>query len=176
MIYWKLFWAFFIPGIVGYGGGPASIPLIQHEVVHRYHWLTLEEFGDVLALGNALPGPIATKMAGFIGYEVAGPLGAAVALLATVGPSLVAMILLLVLLYKYRHSPKIQRMTTLIRPVVGVLLAMIALEFFESSWNQVGVFQTAALSLLSLLLLEKWGIHPAWVIAGSLVYGFVLLG
>jgi chromate transport protein ChrA len=72
LLYWEIFMAFFIPGIVGYGGGPASIPLIHFEVVHRYGWLTVEEFGDVLALGNALPGPIATKMAGYIGYEIGG--------------------------------------------------------------------------------------------------------
>ncbi|SDC10112.1 chromate transporter [Melghirimyces thermohalophilus] len=176
VIYWELFLAFFIPGIVGYGGGPATIPLIQHEVVNRYGWMSLEEFGDVLALGNALPGPIATKMAGFIGYEVGGVLGAAVALLATIGPSLVAMIFLLALLYRYRHSPKIKRMTMMIRPVVGVLLALIAYQFFASAWGQVGVLQTVGLSLCSLFLLEKWGVHPAWVIAGSLIYGFVWLG
>ena len=63
MIYVEIFLAFFIPGIVGYGGGPASIPLIEYEVVERYGWLTVDEFAEVLALGNALPGPIATKMA-----------------------------------------------------------------------------------------------------------------
>lgn len=60
MIYWEIFLAFFIPGILGYGGGPASIPLVENEVVHRYGWLSVSEFSEVLALGNALPGPIAT--------------------------------------------------------------------------------------------------------------------
>jgi len=57
MIYIKIFWAFFIPGILGYGGGPASIPLIENEVVDRYDWMTVNEFSEVLAMGNALPGP-----------------------------------------------------------------------------------------------------------------------
>ncbi|GGE12646.1 putative transporter YwrA [Marinithermofilum abyssi] len=175
MIYWKLFVAFFIPGIVGYGGGPASIPLIQNEVVNRYHWMTLEQFGEILALGNALPGPIATKMAGYIGYEVGGFLGAIVALFATVGPSLLAMILFLSLLYRYRNSPKIQKMTAMIRPVVGILLAVIAFQFFQSSWEDIGILQTVVLILVSLLLLEKWKVHPAWVISGSLVYGVLFL-
>ena len=51
----------FVSNILGYGGGPASIPLIQKEVVDRYHWLTVKEFSEMLAIGNALPGPIATK-------------------------------------------------------------------------------------------------------------------
>lgn len=63
MIYWQLFLAFFIPGILGYGGGPASIPLVEHEVVENYEWMTTQEFSEVVALGNSLPGPIATKMA-----------------------------------------------------------------------------------------------------------------
>ncbi|MBA4494663.1 chromate transporter [Paenactinomyces guangxiensis] len=175
MIYWKLFWAFFIPGIVGYGGGPAAIPLIQHEVVNHYHWLTQDQFKDLLALGNTLPGPIATKMAGYVGYEIAGPLGAIVALFATVGPSLLAMIFLLALLYRYRRSPKVERMTMMIRPVVGILLALMAFDFFDSSLEDIGFIQTFFLSLASLLLMEKWNVHPAWVIAGSLVYGFFFL-
>ncbi|MGG3921187.1 chromate transporter, partial [Geobacillus thermodenitrificans] len=43
MIYWHLFLAFFWPGILGYGGGPASIPLVEHEVVDRYQWMTVNE-------------------------------------------------------------------------------------------------------------------------------------
>lgn len=69
MIYWHIFWAFFLPGILGYGGGPASIPLVEKEVVDRYGWVTENEFSEMLAMGNALPGPIATKMAGYIGFQ-----------------------------------------------------------------------------------------------------------
>lgn len=94
MTYWHIFLAFFIPGIVGYGGGPASIPLVQNEVVNRYGWLTVSEFSEVLALGNALPGPIATKMAGYIGYQQGGILGSIVGIFATVAPSLILMIVL----------------------------------------------------------------------------------
>ncbi len=78
MILWKIFIAFFIPGILGYGGGPASIPLVENEVVSRFHWMSVSEFSKVLALGNSLPGPIATKMAGYIGFEVGGVAGSLV--------------------------------------------------------------------------------------------------
>ena len=98
MIYWSIFLAFFIPGILGYGGGPASIPLVEKEVVDRYSWMTTQEFGEVLALGNALPGPIATKMAGYIGYMEGGILGAFVGLFASVAPSLILMIALMMTL------------------------------------------------------------------------------
>ena len=70
MTQWQLFLAFFRVGMLGYGGGPSSIPLVHQEVVKKYGWMDDDEFADVLALGNTLPGPIATKMAGYIGYRV----------------------------------------------------------------------------------------------------------
>ncbi|MEI8598274.1 chromate transporter [Vibrio sp. M60_M31a] len=83
-LYIDIFLAFFIPNIVGYGGGPAIIPLIEAQVVGQYGWMNASQFAEVLALGNALPSPIATKMAGYIGYEVGGTLGAFIAVFATV--------------------------------------------------------------------------------------------
>ncbi|WP_277673903.1 chromate transporter [Piscibacillus halophilus] len=172
---WDLFVAFFIPGIVGYGGGPASIPLVEHEVVKNYGFMTTNEFGEVLALANALPGPIATKMAGYIGFEVAGTLGSIVALFATIVPSLLAMILLLGLLTKYKDSPKVKRITTYVRPIIAVLMGFLAFQFFDTSVESAGWIQTIFLVIVSLLLLEKYRVHPAWVVAGSLVYGAVFL-
>lgn len=176
MIYWQLFLAFFIPGILGYGGGPASIPLIENEVVDRYDWLTVNEFSEVLALGNALPGPIATKMAGYIGYEVGGIFGAVVAVFATVAPSLILMVTLLGLLMKYKESPKVKRLTVLVRPVIAVLLGVMTYDFFFSSYEGVGIWQTIAIGVIAFVLMERLKVHPAYVIAGSLIYGGIFLG
>ncbi|MCA1320256.1 chromate transporter [Bacillus tianshenii] len=175
MIYWEIFLAFFIPGILGYGGGPASIPLVENEVVHNYGWLTVSEFSEVLALGNALPGPIATKMAGYIGYEQAGILGAAVGVFATVAPSLILMIGLMSILYKFRDSPKVKRMSNYVRPTIALLLGGMAYRFFFESYEGSGALQTLFLIVASYLLLERWKVHPAYVISGALVYGAVVL-
>jgi chromate transporter len=175
MIYWEIFLAFFIPGIIGYGGGPASIPLVENEVVGRYGWLTVNEFSEVLAMGNALPGPIATKMAGFIGYEQGGILGAFVGVFATVAPSLILMIAFLSILYKFKDSPKVKTMTLLIRPTIAILLGLIAYRFFASSYEGAGLLQTTILVIASFLLMEKWKVHPAFVIVGALGYGAVFL-
>ncbi len=176
MIYIEIFIAFFIPGIVGYGGGPASIPLIQAEVVERYQWVTVEEFGELLAIANALPGPIATKMAGYIGYEVGGTIGSFVALFATVAPSLIAMLFLLGLLFKFKDSPRVKRMTALIKPTIAILLGVLAFQFFSTSWSSAGMLQTVMIGIVSLLLLEKLKVHPSLVIVGALLYGAVFLG
>lgn len=175
MIYWEIFLAFFIPGILGYGGGPASIPLIENEVVDRFGWMNLNEFSEVLALGNALPGPIATKMAGYIGYQQAGVLGGFVGVFATVAPSLILMIALLGFLYKYKESPKVKRMTNFIRPVIAVLLGVMAFDFFFTSYKDTGTWQTLILIIVSFFLLEKWKVHPAFVIIGAMGYGALFL-
>ncbi|WP_026772236.1 MULTISPECIES: chromate transporter [Sediminibacillus] len=176
MIYWKIFLAFFIPGIVGYGGGPASIPLVENEVVDRYHWMSVSDFSEMLAMANALPGPIATKMAGYIGYQQGGILGSVVGVFATVAPSLLLMIVLLSILNKFKDSPRVKKMTALIRPTIAVLLGIMAFSFFHNSYQDAGIWQTIFLIVASFLLLEKWKVHPAFVIMGALAYGAVFMG
>lgn len=173
MIYWSIFLAFFIPGILGYGGGPASIPLVEKEVVDRYGWMSTQEFGEMVAFGNALPGPIATKMAGYIGYTEGGVLGSAVALFASVGPSLLLMIVLMVTLMKYKDSPKVKNITKLIRPVIAVLLGAMTLQFFMTSAETSGSVQTIVLAVISYWMLEIKKIHPAFVILSALAYGAI---
>lgn len=175
MIYWHIFLAFFIPGILGYGGGPASIPLVENEVVGHYGWMNVSEFSEVLALGNSLPGPIATKMAGYIGYDQGGILGSVIGVFATVAPSLLLMIVLLGILYRYKESPKVKRMTNYIRPTIAVLLGVMTFNFFFTSYIDSGLMQTLIIIVMSFLLLEKLKVHPAYVIIASLVYGGVFL-
>ncbi|MFP3918103.1 chromate transporter [Lysinibacillus telephonicus] len=175
MIYLHIFLAFFYPGILGYGGGPSSIPLIEHEVVDKYGWMTTAEFSEVLALGNALPGPIATKMAGFIGYEVAGIPGAIIALFATVGPSLILMLILLNILFRYRNSPRVKRLSSFVLPAIAILLADMMFDFINTSYNAIGLIATVLIVVCSYIALEKIKIHPAFVIiAGLVVGGFFL--
>ncbi|GAA0479778.1 chromate resistance efflux protein ChrA [Salinibacillus aidingensis] len=175
MIYWEIFIAFFIPGILGYGGGPASIPLVENEVVDRFGWMTVNDFSEMLAMANALPGPIATKMAGFIGFEQGGILGALVGVFAIVAPSLILMITLLKVLLKFKDSPRVKRLTALILPTIAILLGVMAFDFFQTAYEGSGVWHTLFLAIVSLVLLEKVKVHPAFVILGALVYGALYL-
>ncbi|CAH0344841.1 chromate transporter [Bacillus sp. CECT 9360] len=175
MIYLQIFWAFFVPGILGYGGGPSSIPLVKKEVVDHYGWMTVNEFSEVLAIGNALPGPIATKMAGYIGYEQGGIIGAFMGVFASVAPSLILMLGLLGLLMKHKESPRVKRMTVVVRPVIAVLLGVMTYDFFFSSYESVGWLQTVVIGALSYVLMERMKVHPAYVIAGALIYGAMFL-
>lgn len=176
MIYWELFLAFFIPNIVGYGGGPAIIPLIELEVVDRYGWMTAQEFAETLALGNALPSPIATKMAGYVGHEVAGPGGATVAVLATVVPSLLLMLGALGLLYRYRDSPRVKRMSQWVRPVIAMMMAWLTLGFLLESNAGAGALHTLLIGAFTALALLRLRIHPAFIVMAALAYGGLFLG
>lgn len=173
MIYWHIFLAFFIPGILGYGGGPASIPLVEEEVVERYGWMSTQEFGEVLALGNALPGPIATKMAGYIGYMEGGILGSFVGLFATIAPSLILMLGLMAILFKYKDSTEVKNISKVVKPVIAVLIGFMTLQFIIESQSSLGIVQTIAIMAISYLLLERLKVHPAAVIASALIYGAI---
>ena len=119
-------------GILGYGGGPSVIPLIRYEAVTRYQWVTDEEFGEILAIANALPGPIATKMAAYLGYKTKGVLGAIVSVLAHILPTSIAIIALLGSMYALRESKIVAGMVAAVRPVIFVMLGMMAYEFAKS--------------------------------------------
>lgn len=164
--------AFGRTGILGYGGGPSSIPLVQIEVVNNYGWMTIEEFANVLAIGNALPGPIATKMAGYIGYKVAGLPGAFMALLGAVGPSLVAMLLLYRAMLAYKDTPQVKGMIQAVRPVVIVLLAMLVMDMWPravTNWVHI------AIGVGAFALMHFLRVHPALVVVGTLALGATLV-
>lgn len=173
MIYLQIFLAFFIPGVLGYGGGPASIPLMEHEVVENYGWMDTQEFSEVVAIGNSLPGPIATKMAGYIGYEVSGVPGALIGLFAAVAPSLILMVILMAVLMKYKDQPEVKNLTKVVRPIIAVLLGVMTIEFAFESIEGIGTWYTLFLLVASYVLLEKMKVHPAFVIALALVFGAV---
>jgi chromate transporter len=165
-----LFQAFFRVGMLGYGGGPSSIPLVHKEVVEKYKWMDDNEFSDVLALANTLPGPIATKMAGYIGYHVGGFLGMINAVLATIIPTIGLMIILLTSLTSFKEYSWVSGMTKAVVPVVGVMLAVLTLDFFKKAKGGLGSKISLLLIGLSILLIVVLQIHPGIIILLLLLY------
>jgi len=164
-----IFYAFFKVGILGYGGGPSSIPLVHKEAVDRYKWLNDDDFGDILALGNTLPGPIATKMAGYIGYRVGGWLGMINAVLATSVPTILLMIVLLTSLTSFKNLGWVQGMTKAVLAVVGVMLAQLTWEFFMNAKKGLGWTKAILLGVASILVLDVLGVHPGILVGVLLV-------
>ncbi|OXS59138.1 transporter [Cohnella sp. CIP 111063] len=171
--YVQLAWAMSKTGVLGYGGGPSVIPLIRHEAVSAYRWMDDDEFGETLAIANALPGPIATKMAAYLGYREKGVLGAIVAILAHILPSCVAMIALLSFVNFLSHSPVVQGMIAAVMPVIAVMLGVMAYEFAKKAYQGLGRWMVVVFCAISFLLLQVVPIHPAIVIVLFLAYGAV---
>jgi chromate transporter len=170
-LYRDLFIGFFRSGMLGFGGGPSSIPLVHKEVVERYRWLTDDEFTDILALANTLPGPIATKMSGYIGYRMAGWAGLLIALAATVVPTVIILVTLIGVLSAYRDAPVVEGMLRAIGPIVGVMLLQLTYSFFRQSTLGIGWTLTIVLCIGSLILYQLLHVHPAFLIAALLIWG-----
>lgn len=171
--YMQLIWGMMKAGIIGFGGGPSVVPLIRHEAVQQYRWLSDEEFGEVFVLANTLPGPIATKMAGYLGYRLKGTLGAIVAVLAHILPSSIAMIVCMSMVKFFSGSPIVQGMISAVVPVVAVMLGMMAYEFAEKAVKGLGIAAGIAFFLIAIVLLQWVQLHPALVIIVFIGYGSV---
>lgn len=138
MIYLKLFWSFFQIGLFTIGGGYASLPLIKDEVVKNQGWLTMQEYTDIITISQITPGPIAINSATFVGTKVAGFLGAVVATIGTVTPSIFLSLLLAWAYYKYRDIKIVQGILGGLRPAVVALIAGAGLALFVAAIFQSG--------------------------------------
>jgi chromate transporter len=167
----RLFFTFAKIGAFSFGGGYAMLPLISHEVVTSHQWVTLNEFVDVIALSQATPGPIAINSATYIGYKVAGFWGSVVATLGVVSPSLMIMLTLAFLFYRYRNVALVKDIFRGIRPVVVVLIAAAALSVVPSTLTGLVPGLIAAVSAALILGLRK---DPVMVLLAAGALGLIL--
>ena len=123
MIFWQLFIAFLEVGAFAFGGGYAALPLIEQVAVNRYHWLTLTEMTDIIALSQVTPGPIALNAATFVGTRVAGFPGAIVASLAAVLPQTLFLLFLGWFMFYGGRTTAIDRALKGLRPGITGLIA-----------------------------------------------------
>ncbi|MGO4886584.1 chromate transporter [Anaerobacillus sp. MEB173] len=171
-IYWELFVGFVKPGLFGFGGGPASIPFIQKEVVENYQWMENEEFLDMLALGNTLPGPITTKLAAIVGYKVGGVMGIVVAITGMVLPTAILVILLTSLYIKFKNVSKIESVVQVLRVVVIVLLLQVT---WELGLKEVSDKVTIAIFVVTVIGVFIFKFNPLLIIALAVIFGLIFL-
>lgn len=167
-----LFVAFSRANILGYGGGPSIIPLVRAEVVRHYEWMTMAEFTDALAMGYALPGPIATKMAAVVGYHVSGVPGAIAALIGTILPTAVLVLILFLFFSIYQDNPVVVSILRGIRPVVLALLIWVVIDMAPTSVVSVS---TGIIVVVTSLVFAFTSFHPAYAILLGGIIGYFLL-
>jgi len=166
----EIFTSFFKIGMFSFGGY-SSLPLMQHESINVHHWLSLKEFSDGIAMGQITPGPILITAA-FIGFKVAGIVGAAIATTAIFSPS----ILLIILLYEL-HG-KITKLPVVKVFVKGIHAGFIGLLIYITvSLGVVSLinWQTWVIFVLSAIALIRFNIDPLWIILATIVLSLIIL-
>ena len=138
------------------------IPLVRAEVVEGRGWLTPEAFLDAFAFGNALPGPIVTKLSAYVGHQVAGWPGAAAALAGATLPTMLLILLAVRLVLRGKENQWLRAAIDGIRPVVVALLLLVAWDFAPRALGLA-----AAAGLDADLLAAVGRSWPLWAIAAA---------
>jgi chromate transporter len=178
---WQIFWLFTRVAMFSWGGGPASLGLMQREVVSA-GWLSPSEFADDIALANALPGPTAPQASAYVGYKLAGWTGAVTAVAGTVVPSTLLMLILIIAFFSIKDNLYMKAAITGVRPfVVGLLVwtaYQIALPVFGLDKQGLGLsflnsWDKWLIAVGTFLVLTFTGISPIWLVLVTAGIGLI---
>ncbi len=194
---WKLLWDIFLlftrVAMFSWGGGPASMALMQRETTHALWmppgsselqaWVTSSEFADALAVGNALPGPIAPQVSAYIGYKLARAPGAVAAAAGTVIPTTLLMLIMVVFFFGIKDSPIVKSMLQAVRPLIVGLLLWTAYDMFVNIFSIKKLGWMAGLSggwdkILIVIgafgLLTFTNLNPVVLVIGAAILGLLV--
>ncbi|WP_027624364.1 chromate transporter [Clostridium lundense] len=164
-----MFWSFFKIGTFTFGGGYAMIPLIQGEVVDNKKWITKEDFLDILVISQSFPGALAVNTSTFIGYKIGGVIGAVMALLGTVLPSFIIILLIASFFMEFRNNYYVDLAFNGISAAVPMLVLIAVVSLSKSvKMNYMNIF----IATVTIILIMFFNIHPVIVIIASGFYGY----
>lgn len=143
-MYWKLFFTFLKIGAFTFGGGWAMISLIEREVVDKNKWIDREEFLDLLAISQSMPGILAVNISVSIGDKLRGFRGSLTAALGTILPSFLIILAIAIFLTPdiIKNNPIVSRIFMGIRPcVVALIVAPVitSARAAKISWRTVWI-------------------------------------
>lgn len=157
-------------GTITFGGGFVMIPLIEAEVVDSHHWLTHQEFVDATALGQITPGPVLIT-ATFIGYRVAGTLGALIATVSIFLPSFLMTVVAGSSLARFHTNKIVQSFLQGVTPAVVGLLVAAGISIGRAGiHNWVGLL----IAVIAGAVLIRYRPNAIWVILGAGLVRFVI--
>ena len=192
LLLWQIFVLFTRVAMFSWGGGPASLALMQRETTTAtwtppgetdpVPWISPDEFADAVAIGNAIPGPIAPQVSADVGYKLAGVPGAISAAVGTVIPTTLLMLVLIMFFFGIKNSVAVKAMLQAVRPVVVGLLLWTAYDMANTvfgakklGWGQALAQGWDKLLFMSaaFVLLTFTKINPAIIILCTAVLGFI---
>ena len=175
MIYLRLFYEFFKTGLFAIGGGLATLPFLS-DMADRTGWFTQAQLADMLAVSESTPGPVGVNMATYVGFETAGVLGAIVATLGLVFPSIVIILVIAGFLKAFRNNKFVDAAFYGLRPASTAMVAsagigVVLLSLVDTSASGLAFFRWKELALAAVILvLTRWvpftkKLHPIVFIA-----------
>ena len=168
----KLFLSFFKIGAFAFGGGYSFLPLIEREVVEKYHWLTKEEFLDVLGIATTFPGAISIKYPTYVGYKIAGIPGAIAANIGNIVAPAVIIIFAFNIYMRYKNIPAVKSAFSMIH--LAVFAMIIAVAFQLVNINHLIQIKSLLAVIICFVLFLYTKIHPALIIIGAGIVGALL--
>lgn len=168
----KMFITFFKIGAFTFGGGYAMIPIIEEEVVKKQSWVSKEEFMDILVVSQSFPGAMAVNCSIFIGYNIAGFIGAVVALIGVALPSFLIILFIATLFMQFRHNYYVNLAFKGISSAVPILVLTGGFSLAKGINRNL---RNIIILLLALIALIVFNINPIIVIVTSAIYGAIFL-
>jgi chromate transporter len=164
----ELMWVCFKSGTVVFGSGLAIVPLLQRDFVDHLGWLNTKQFLDALALGQITPGPVLITVT-FIGFRVAGWLGATAATVAVFFPGYIHMQTWFPKMFRALSQKK--WINDFLIPSLGVICGILLVTIFRlvGGWQETPI-QLALIALVCAFVGTTWKI-PSWalIMAGGLL-------
>lgn len=169
MVLINLFLVFSRISLFAVGGAYSFLPLIEKEVVQRYHWLTKEEFLDIAGVTQIFPGAISVKYATYTGYKIGGVFGV---ILANLGNILVPALLIIfasVFYTRYKDTALAKGVLDSVR--LSVFAMIIAMAFQVIDIHSLIEAKKLLIIILSFIIFFYTKAHPALVIIMAAVLG-----
>ena len=165
----RLFWEFFKVGLFAVGGGMATLPFL-YDMGEKTGWFTQMQVADMLAVSESTPGPIGVNMATYVGFTVDGVVGAVVATLGLVTPSIIVILIIAGMLQKFRSSRYVEGAFYGLRPASAALIAaagvsvltvaILNLDLFASTGAVTDLIQWKSLLLAAAVLVLTNFVKP----------------
>jgi chromate transporter len=166
----RLFLSFLKIGSIVFGSGYVLLAFLREEFISRLHWLSEQQLIDAVAVGQFTPGPVFTTGT-FIGYLVAGVPGAFVATVGIFVPGFILVALSSPVLPSLRRSPLA---AAILDGVVIGSLALIAVVAWQLGRASIVDWRTIIILIASAVLLLRFRVNSAWVIAGAAAAGWLM--
>ncbi len=173
----ELFYIFTKIGLLTFGGGSAVAPVIRKEAVESRNYVTEEEFIDIIASANMLPGPSMAQMAAIIGYKQKGILGALVASIAIIMPMVILFSVFAAILVDYVDPDLLSKIVEPAIMVISASLLLLSKDIFLAISKDVNKIFASLTAVVSFVLIVLFGVHPSILIVsvfvGVFIYGSI---